>query len=124
MDNHFSEEIDLDNIAGEAFFSKFHFLRLFKKIYCKTPHQYLISVRIEAAKLLLAKDLSVMEVSYSVGIKSVTSFAGLFKRITGVTPSSFQRQRTLYKTAIEKTPLRFVPNCFAEKNGWTKNSNF
>jgi len=36
-----------DHIADEAFFSKFHFIRLFKKIYSKTPHQYLITVRSE-----------------------------------------------------------------------------
>ena len=50
IDTHFAENIDLDNIADEAFFSKFHFIRVFKDIYKKTPHQYLSFVRIERRK--------------------------------------------------------------------------
>ena len=53
IDEHFGNNIDLDNIADEAYFSKFHFIRLFKTIYNKTPHQYLTIVRIEKAKMLL-----------------------------------------------------------------------
>lgn len=47
IDEHYAEDIDLDAIAGEASFSKFHFIRLFKMAYGKTPHQYLTRVRIE-----------------------------------------------------------------------------
>src|SRR5687767_6837679 len=79
IDQNFSNDIDLDNIADEAYFSKFHFIRLFKKIYGKTPHQYLISVRIEQAKLLLKKQMQVSEVCMSIGFNSISSFTGLFK---------------------------------------------
>jgi AraC-like DNA-binding protein len=57
IDANFAGDIDLDNIADEAYFSKFHFIRLFKSIYGKTPHQYLISVRIEKAKEFLKNGL-------------------------------------------------------------------
>ena len=40
IDQHYAENIDVQNIAYQAHFSKFHFLRLFKSIYGKTPHQY------------------------------------------------------------------------------------
>ena len=50
IDKFYSEKIDLDNISDEAYFSKFHFIRLFKSIYGKTPHQYLTTVRIEKAQ--------------------------------------------------------------------------
>ena len=56
IDNNYAEDIDLDNIADEAYFSKFHFIRLFKNIYGSTPHHYLRQVRIEHAKQLLAKN--------------------------------------------------------------------
>ncbi|MEI7587209.1 AraC family transcriptional regulator [Runella sp.] len=52
IDRHFAEHIDLDDMAGEAFLSKFHFIRLFKSIYHQTLHQYLTAVRIEKAKEL------------------------------------------------------------------------
>ena len=124
IDEHFGDSIDLDIIADEAFFSKFHFIRLFKTIYFKTPHQYLTVVRMEKAKLLLTKDIAVSEVCFLVGFDSVSSFTGLFKRTVGLTPSAYQQQQSKRKADIATTPLKFIPNCFAENKGWTKNSNF
>jgi AraC-like DNA-binding protein len=124
IDNHYAEKIDLDNIADEAHFSKFHFIRLFKKVYRKTPYHYMMQVRINRAKDLLTKNMSVSDVCLSVGFDSATSFAGLFKRSTGLTPSAFQKQQQQRKTDIAASPLQFIPNCFAETHGWTKNSNF
>src|SRR6478736_4821675 len=78
IDQHFAETIDLENIADEASFSKFHFTRLFKKIYGKQNHQYLRVVRIENAMKLLRADRPVSEVCYAVGFESLSSFSGLF----------------------------------------------
>jgi AraC-like DNA-binding protein len=124
IDNHFSNDIDLNNIADEAYFSKFHFIRLFKKIYGKTPHQYLIQVRIENAKLLLQTESSVTETCFAVGFDSVSSFTGLFKRLTKFSPALYQEQFKERQAQIKAAPLQFIPNCFAEQKGWTKESNF
>jgi AraC-like DNA-binding protein len=124
IDNRYAEKIDIDNIADEAYFSKFHFTRLFKNIYGKTPHHYLRQVRIDNARCLLTKNISVSEVCYSVGFDSVTSFTGLFKKLVGSTPSAFQQQQKNRSTDIATSPLHFIPNCFAETYGWIKNSNF
>jgi len=114
----------LNNIADEACFSKFHFIRLFSDIYKKTPHQYLSSVRIQNATQLLATGVNVGEVCYAVGFDSISSFTGLFKRVTGQTPAAYRHQQLQKKHDIAKTPLKFIPNCFAEQNGWKQNSNF
>jgi len=124
MDSSYTNNIDLDNIAEEAFFSKFHFIRQFKKIYGKTPHQYLKVVRIEKAMELLRTKVSVSDVCYAVGFESVSSFSGLFKLIVGLTPSAYQTQQLQIKAQILKTPLQFIPGCFAEKKGWTKKEQF
>jgi AraC-like DNA-binding protein len=124
IDNNYANSIDLDNIATEASFSKFHFIRLFKKVYDQTPHQYLTSVRIEKAKLLLQTEMAVADVCFSVGFDSISSFTGLFKKITTSTPSLYQKLQLQRKEEIQKMPLRFIPNCFAETNGWTKDRNF
>lgn len=118
IDSHYDEKIDLDNIADEAFFSKFHFIRLFNTIYKKTPHQYLSFVRIEKAKQLLTTDIGVAQVCYAVGFDSVSSFTGLFKRMVGQTPAVYQAAQRKRKAAIAVAPLKFIPNCFAEKKGW------
>jgi len=114
IDNHFADNIDLSGIAGEASFSAFHFIRLFKITYGKTPHQYLTWVRIENAKLLLKTGIPVADVCYSVGFDSVSSFTGLFKRFATMTPSVYQQQHARRKKELTSTPLKFVPNCFAE----------
>lgn len=124
MDTHFGEPIDLDNIADEACFSKFHFLRLFKSIYGRTPHLYLKNVRLEKAKLFLQDGLPVTETCYKVGFDSASSFAGLFRRHTGLSPSAYQRHHLLRKQQIKATPLSFVPACFASQKGWLQKSNF
>lgn len=123
IDNNFSQQIDLDNIADEACFSKFHFTRLFKKVYNQTPHQYLTLIRIQKAKQYLSKNTSVADVCFAVGFDSITSFTGLFKRTVGLPPFEYQQLQLKYQKDILKSPLRYIPNCFAKEQGWTKNSN-
>ena len=117
IDANYSSAIDLDNIADEACFSKFHFSRLFRNIYRKTPHQYLTEIRIQRSRELLEQDASVKQACFAVGFDSITSFTGLFKRRIGLTPAAFQRERLRRKDEIERIPLKHIPNCFAEKKG-------
>jgi AraC-like DNA-binding protein len=124
IDSNYANVLDLDNIANEASFSKFHFIRLFKKTYNQTPHQYLTSVRIEKARLLLQTEMAVAEVCFSVGFDSISSFTGLFKRFTSTTPSAYQKLQLRRNEEIKKMPLKFIPNCFAENNGWIKTAIF
>jgi AraC-like DNA-binding protein len=119
IDQHFPDKIDLNNIAGEAIFSKFHFVRLFKSVYGKTPHQYLISVRIEHSKKLLQENATIAETCDAIGFESVTSFTALFKKLVGVPPSVYRESFAQRQEAITRQPLQFVPNCFAAMKGWT-----
>jgi len=112
IDSNYAERIDAAEIADEACYSKFHFIRTFKSIYGRTPHQYLTHVRIERAKELLEQELSVTEACFAVGFDSLGSFTSLFKRRAGVTPSEYQRRRLERKAEISKEPLRFIPGCF------------
>jgi len=97
IDTHFSDEINLDKIAGKALVSKFHFIRVFKKYYGRTPHQYLQEVRIEMAKKILQKRKSIDEVCNAIGFKSKTSFISLFKKMTGVTPLVYQNKKSNFE---------------------------
>lgn len=124
IDKNFHQPINLDSIADGAAFSKFHFLRLFKQTYGKSPHQYLTWVRIEQAKLLLSSGKSVTEVCFAIGFDSISSFTGLFKKLVKTTPSHYQHQQQVRAAEISRVPLKFIPNCFAEQKGWTQKSNF
>lgn len=115
IDMNFSDNIDVECISGRAFFSKFHFIRVFKKIYGKTPHRYLSSLRIEKAKEFLKNGSTVTEACFAVGFDSISSFTGLFKRIVGQPPFSYQMQQLQLKEEAAKAPLRFIPGCFSER---------
>jgi AraC-like DNA-binding protein len=124
IDDNYSTKINIDNISNEAFFSKFHFIRLFKGIYGKTPYQYLTSVRIDHAILLFQHNKSISEVCFSVGFEDVRSFSELFKKNVGASPSDFLKQEQYKKQDIIENPLNYVSGCFAQKFGWIKKSNF
>jgi AraC-like DNA-binding protein len=110
IDANYQQNIDLNNICGEAYFSKFHFIRLFKQTYSKTPHQYLMQVRIEQARLLLNQGIPAGRVCYAVGFDSVSSFSLLFKRLIGHPPSVYQQSELLRQAEMSRVPLKFIPN--------------
>ena len=124
IDNHFSENIDLNNISSQANFSKFHFIRLFKKAYGKSPHQYLIKVRLDHARKMLKAGHRVSHVCYTLGFESITSFTALFKKSSALTPAVFQQKQFLLEKDQHQKPLHYIPACFAFKYGWLQKSNF
>lgn len=100
--------LNLDEISSQACFSRYHFLRLFRQAFRKTPHQYLIDRRIERAKELLSRnDLRVTDVCFEVGFQSLGSFSSLFHKSVGHPPITFREQSRETQAA-----KRQVPGCF------------
>jgi AraC-like DNA-binding protein len=132
LDNNFRETIDLDRLSLEACLSRFHFHRLFTRIYRRTPHQYLTRKRIEEAQDGLAgDDLSVSDICYSLGFESLGSFSMLFKKETGLPPIHFRRQAWQKKQQTIEQPKSFIPHCYIQtlmqsstSPGPDANSNF
>jgi AraC-like DNA-binding protein len=100
--------LDLNEISRHACFSRYHFLRLFRQAFNKTPHQYLIERRIERAKeLLSANDLRVTDVCFEVGFQSLGSFSSLFHKSVGHAPIIYRE-----KSRETQAAKRLIPGCF------------
>jgi AraC-like DNA-binding protein len=107
------EAIDIDRIAKEAYFSPYHFIRVFKQIYKKTPHQYLTTRRIDKAKELLSHpEANVTDVCFEIGFESLGSFSTLFNRYVGQSPAKYRldRARKIYLSV--NFPEKLIPSCF------------
>lgn len=92
MEEHFQEEIHLDEITKASGFSKFHFIRLFQTETSKTPYQYLLDRRILHAKYLLTHTKDKMkEVATKSGFHSEVHFNYAFKKETSYAPNQYRK---------------------------------
>lgn len=90
--DHCTEDLNLDDIADFAGFSKFHFSRLFKQFTGQSFYQFLSHKRIELAEVYLADaKYSITDVALNSGFTSISSFIRMFKQIKGCTPTEFRQ---------------------------------
>ncbi|MCR5250119.1 MAG: AraC family transcriptional regulator [Lachnospiraceae bacterium] len=100
IDNHFTEDLSLADIAAKTGFSKFHFSRLFKQYTNYNFSDYLCFRRIrEAETLLMRPDISITDVAISSGFLSISTFNRLFKQKKGCSPSEYRRNCTRKRDA-------------------------
>jgi AraC-like DNA-binding protein len=110
VDRSYAQPLDVAALARQAHVSSAHFSRRFKEAFGESPHQYVLSRRVERAQELLRNtDLSVTEICFEVGFQSLGSFSSAFHRVAGMTP-------TAYRAAIAVPP--HVPGCWAAQ--WTR----
>ena len=94
MDN-LSEELSLEQLAQKANLSPFYFSRLFKKETGFSPHDYILTSRINHAKyLLLTSHLSVKDICFKLGFSSESAFCTAFKKKTSTSPGDFRSSHT------------------------------
>ncbi|MBD2701191.1 helix-turn-helix transcriptional regulator [Spirosoma sp. BT702] len=101
IDSNLSAPINLSVIAHEASLSKFHFIRLFRKCYGRTPHQYRTEQRLIKARELVKSGLSTTEICYALNFSSITTFIGLFKKYTGFTPTAYAQKSNFEEPSFD-----------------------
>jgi len=94
IDANVGRNIALSELAGVANMSLYYFAVLFRQSTGMSPHQYVLNQRVERAKEMLRDpNRSVLDVSMSVGFEHQNNFARAFRRVIGVSPTQFRRDR-------------------------------
>ena len=113
VDRSYAEPLDVLALARHAHMSPAHFARQFKEAFGESPHQYVLTRRVERAmELLRETQCPVTEICFRVGFKSLGTFSRTFRGIVGESPSVY---RARFRGAGAE--LR-VPACWAM--AWTR----
>lgn len=91
INEHFADNITVEQLAGRAMISPYYFIRIFKSETGFTPHEYIVSVRINTAKYLLKNTrLTIKNIGFQTGFSCESVFCSAFKKNTGMTPAAFR----------------------------------
>jgi AraC-like DNA-binding protein len=118
-DGRYFEPLTVADLARSAGLSQAHFSREFRRAFGESPHQYLLTRRLErAAALLRNTDRDVTEICFAVGLVSVGSFTTSFRRVYGLTPTAYRASFPPAERLIR------VPRCIAQAYGRPQNRTF
>lgn len=118
-DARYFDPLTVADLARAAGLSRAHFSREFRRAFGESPHQYLLTRRLErAAALLRNTDRPVTEICFAVGLSSLGSFTTSFGRIYGTTPLAYRASFPPARRHIR------IPNCVAQAYGRPSNRTF
>lgn len=93
LEDHYAENVTLEQLASFVHVSPFHLLRVFRDAVGLPPHNYLTQVRVRRARQLLQASLRPAEVALAVGFTDQSHLTRHFKALVGVTPARYAGER-------------------------------
>lgn len=94
IEENYNKDISLVQVANYIGFSSFYLSKLIKESLEINYVTYVTTIRIEKAKqLLIENQLNISEVAYEVGYSEPKYFSNVFKKMVGMTPSSYRKQQ-------------------------------
>lgn len=112
IDNHFTEDLTLDQLAEMVHISKYYLSHTFREAFHTSPISYLISRRIQESRFLLGEtDLSLSQIAQILGFSSLSYFSQSFRRLEGVSPIEYRKRRQKSGQGGDKvSPCQPPPN--------------
>ena len=92
IESRLDSSLAVSDMAAEFNVSPYYFSRLFRLSFGQSPHKFVLTRRIERAKILLRSTpgQSVADIALQVGFANQAHFSGAFKEMTGKTPSNWR----------------------------------
>ena len=87
LDEHLTDDLDVDTLAEQFYVSKYHMMRLFRRETGTTIHDYLTQRRLLHARTLIAGGMRATESCYRSGFRSYSSFTRAYAKHFGTTPT-------------------------------------
>ena len=89
---HLDQHLTLAQLGAVVCMSPYHFARLFQHSTGLPPHRFVVRARIDhaASLLLAAPEPSIARISQTVGFRTPSHFATVFRRFMGVTPRAYR----------------------------------
>lgn len=93
IDNHFKENITLDQLAAMVHINKYYLSHAFRKEFNTSPINYLIERRIEESRFLLGEtDHSLSQIAQILGFSSLSYFSQCFRKAEGISPMEYRKR--------------------------------
>lgn len=109
IDTHLEENLDLDSIAKEIHYSKYHLSRMFVNIVGFSLHKYIQRRRLtEAARQLVYSNDSIIEIAIGAGYQTQRSFTKAFKGMFTCTPQVYRKRKEFYPLQLKYITNRKV----------------
>lgn len=101
IEEHYQEELSLQQLSEYAHLSKNYFANLFKKEVGESFVEYVTRIRMDKAKLLLeSTELKISQIGPMVGITDSKYFSKVFKKITGISPLEYRENYKVRKAYL------------------------
>lgn len=91
MEEHFSENLTLDDLLSMTDFGKSYLLRSFTRQTGVSPYRYLQTIRLDKAKRFLEEGIAPIDAAGMAGFSDQSHFTHFFKEFIGLTPKQYQR---------------------------------
>lgn len=109
IEKNLDKDLNLNDLSQKAFFSSFHFHRIFSAIVGETLNSLIIRKRIEriASILAVGTDVTLIDLAYKYGFDNASSFSRAFKKFYGICPNEFKKNGIVKNSKIGKGSITY-----------------
>lgn len=94
IDNHFKENLTLEQLSGMVHISKYYLSHAFRKEFDISPISYLIVRRIQESRFLLREtDHTLSQIAQILGFSSLSYFSQSFRKLEGISPMEYRKRQ-------------------------------